>query len=312
MPKLSLYSVFHLNMAFSSIAEKDFPAVIKRCFWPMLKIAEDLDICLGIEASGYSLNIIKEIDPRWIEKLKELILKGKCEFIGSGYAQLIGPLVPPEINKHNLKVGNKIYNSLLGLSPFMAFVNEQAYSKSLLSHYLEADYEYIFMEWNNPARFHPEWSREWRYHPQIAVGTQKKKMPVVWNNSISFQKFQRYANGEIELQEYLEYLKSHFNRAPRFFPIYGNDAEIFDFRPGRFSTEAKLAKDGEWNRIRRLFEFLKKDKNIQFIAPSAVLKLDKSPNALHEIALESPEDPIPVKKQEKYNVTRWALAGKDS
>ena len=27
--------------------------------------------------------------------------------------------------------------------------------------------------------------------------------------------------------------------------MYGNDAEIFDFRPGRYHTEASLAADGE-------------------------------------------------------------------
>lgn len=306
---LKLYTIFHLNLFFSSIREKDFPVVIRRCFWPILNCIEEFGIPLGIEASAVTLETINKLDPRWVAKLKELMALGKCEFVGSGFTQLIGPLVPQDVNQRNITIGNELYRKFLGAVPSIVFVNEQAYSRSMLKHYRAGGYSAIVTEWNNPAQLHPEWKKEWKYHPQIVIGNGGQKMPVVWNNSIAFQKFQRYVNGAIELDEYMDYFRSHQSKTTRFFLIYGNDAEIFDFRPGRFATETKII-HGEWNRILVLFQTLLKERDMELVLPSAVLREEKdTKNAFQTIYLESPQDPIPVKKQEKYNITRWGLTG---
>jgi len=57
-----------------------------------------------------------------------------------------------------------------------------------------------------------------------------------------------------------KYLCGHLFDQPRSFSLYGNDVEIFDFRPGRYHTEASLHEDGEWMRIWLLFESLLSDK----------------------------------------------------
>jgi hypothetical protein len=309
--KLYLYTVFHLNLAYSSIPEKDHPRVLERCYWPLLRLCGEMNIPLGIEASGYTLEKINDISPSWVVKLREFWKNKKCEFIGSGYSQIIGPLVPAEVNSHNLKIGNLVYQSLLGKKPEIVYVSEQAYSQGLIEHYLKARYKAIIAEWNNPFRYHPEWKGEWRYYPQLALNQSGKTIPLIWNNSIAFQKFQRYVYGELELEKYIDYLKSQLGKSIRFFPLYGNDVEIFDYRPGRYSTEVKMNKEKEWKRIEKLFEKLSKDPDLEIITPSKVLKLAKKKLAFNQIRLESAEQPIPVKKQEKYNITRWALTGRD-
>jgi len=308
---LQLYSIFHLNIAYSSIEEEQRQDVIRRCYWPLLRLARKLNISLGIEATGYTLETIAAIDPDWLSELRRLTSDGACEFVGSGYAQIIGPLVPAEVNAANLRLGNVVYENLLGFRPDIALVNEQAYSAGLIRHYIEAGYRAIVMEWDNPARFHPEWDAEWRYLPQIACGQRGEGIPLIWNKAIAFQKFQRYAHGEINLDEYLEYLCGHLSDEPRAFSLYGNDVEIFDFRPGRYHTEASLHEDGEWNRIDWFFEALLSDSRFRFIRPSQVLDLLELSEAGNKLHLESSEQPIPVKKQEKYNITRWAVTGRD-
>jgi len=109
----------------------------------------------------------------------------------------------------------------------------------------------------------------------------------------------------------LEYLCGHLSDELRAFSLYGNDVEIFDFRPGRYHTEASLHEDGEWHRIDRLFEALLSDNRFSFIRPSQVLDLIELPAAGNRLHLESPEQAIPVKKQEKYNITRWAVTGRN-
>lgn len=312
MKHLSVYTIFHLNLAYSSIEEEQRPEVIHRCYWPLLRLAEEYNLPFGIEASAYTLEAAAEIDSAWLDELRRLTADGTCEFIGSGYAQIIGPLVPAEVNAANLRLGHEVYERLLGVRPLIALINEQAYSAGLVQHYLNADYQAIIMDWDNPARFNPEWDQEWGYLPQFACGQRGEEIPLIWNKSIGFQKFQRYAHGEMELDEYLDYLHGHLAETVRAFPLYGNDAEIFDFRPSRFNTEGVLGEEGEWQRIRQLFETLLAEGRFQLVRPSEVLRLMQVPGAGNPLHLESPEQPIPVKKQGKYNVTRWAVTGRDN
>jgi hypothetical protein len=307
---LQLYSVFHLNLAFSSIEEEQRPAVIERCYWPLLKLIRDQQLPLGVEATGFTLETIAAIDPGWIVELRELCLNGPAEFVGSGYVQLIGPLVPAEVNRHNQALGLEVYQRLLGLQPRLALVNEQAYSAGMVAHYQQAGYQGLIMEWDNPSRSHPEWDPEWRYFPQRAKGLAGAELPLVWNKSLPFQQFQRYAHGELELDRYLQHLEKHLGEEERVFSLYGNDAEIFDYRPGRFATESQQ-QAGEWQHLTTLYQHLQQDERFALLPPSQVLDYLDRPKAGQLLELQSAAQPIPVKKQAKYNITRWAVTGRD-
>jgi len=311
MNSFQLFSFFHLNLAYSAIEEEQRATVIKNCYWPLLNLAEKHNLPFSIELSAYTLEQIAAIDTSWIDKFKWLINYGRCELIGCGYAQVIGPLAPAGLNAANLRIGMEVYESILGIRPTVALVNEQAYSAGLVELYLDAGYEAIIMEWNNPSSGHPEWNPEWRYLPQKALGPQGEKIPLIWNKSIAFQKFQRYVHGEIELEEYLLYIYSHASDTPRAFPVYGNDVEVFDYRPGRYMTEEPLHVAGEWSRIEKLYTCLFADPRGELIKTSEVLNLMNQVQGGNELHLESAVQPIPVKKQEKYNVLRWAVTGRD-
>ncbi|MFO7772816.1 MAG: glycoside hydrolase family 57 [Dehalococcoidia bacterium] len=307
---LHLSALFHLNLAYSSIAEEQRPEVIRRCYWPLLRLAREYNLPLGIEATGYTLETAAAVDLPWLEELRRLTTEGRCEFIGSGYSQIIGPLVPAEVNAANLRLGHQVYERLLGFRPVLALVNEQAYSAGLIQHYLDAGYQAIMMEWDNPASCHPAWNPEWRYLPQFACGQHGEEVPLIWNNSIAFQKFQRYVQSDMELDEYVDYLSRHLSETRRALSVYGNDAEIFDFRPGRYHTEPVLREGSEWQRIGHLFGALLSDGRFRFIRPGEMLAFLDDPGAGNRLHLESAEQPIPVKKQGKYNVTRWAVTGR--
>lgn len=309
--RLQLYCVYHLNIAYSSIEEEQRSEVIRRCYWPLVELAQKHKLPFGFEIPAYTLETIALLDPKWLSALRALLDDGTCEFVGSGYAQLIGPLVPAQVNAANLRLGNEVYRKLLGRVPEIALVNEQAYSAGLVKNYLDAGYRALIMEWDNPAKNHPEWNPEFRYLPQRARGPGGESIPLLWNKSIAFQKFQRYAHGEMELDEYLSYLGGHVGERTRAFPLYANDVEIFDFRPGRYHTEAPLQEDGEWKRLERLFETLIKNPQFKLVAPGRILDLINEPGAGNSLHLESAEQPVPVKKQGKYNVVRWAVTGHD-
>jgi hypothetical protein len=310
---LALYSIFHLNLAYSSIPEEKRKEVIDRCFWPLLRLATDRGIPLAIEAPAYTLGVARKLDPDWIEALRKAVTIGEVEFVGAGYAQLIGPLVPAMVNRWNLEIGREKYRELLGAEPALWYVNEQAYSRGMVEHYVKVGASAILMEWNNPRTLHPEWCDTYRYHPQAAVGTNGFQIPVIWNDSVSFQKLQRCAHGEITIEELIDYLRLHVGGEDRFLCLYGNDAEIFDFRPGRFGTEPCLSQSSEWERLSEIYQRLREDTLFRLVAPRTLLDGTRpGPESCLPLALESAAQPIPVKKQPKYNVTRWAITGRDS
>jgi hypothetical protein len=305
---LHLYAFFHLNLAFSSIEEEQRGEVIARCYWPLLELAETHGP-IGIEASGFTLEEIAARDPKWIVRARELIALGKIELIGCGYAQVIGPLVPARVTEENLKIGKTVYESLLGVVPKIALVNEQAYSAGLVGLYLDAGYSAILMDWDNPGSHHPEWPEETRHLPQRAMGSDGRVIDVLWTSTVAFQKLQRVAHGDIALDDYADYVRGRRGETDRALCLYASDAEIFDFRPGRYKTEEKIQSIGEWNRIGAIFARLSAEPGCRVVTPSDALKL-RNPSAA-PLYLESAECPVPVKKQRKYGLARWAVTGRD-
>ena len=309
MSTIQFYTLFHLNLAYSSIEEGQRKELVEKCYWPLLRVIKDLDFPCAIEASAYTLEEIAKIDSAFISELSELIANNKVEFVASAYVQSIGPLLPAGFNKANLFLGNQVYKTLLGVVPSIALVNEQAFSNGLISLYREAGFDALIMEWNNAAAVHPEWEAEWRYHPQTAIDDHGNSIPVIWSDSISFQQFQRYVHADIDRHSYEKFIDSHRGKNSRSLCLYANDAEIFNFRPGRYHTEANLV-ESEWVKIRELFADLKNNPQMLISLPSQVL-IDNSNHAFNPIMLGSAALPVPVKKQGKYNLLRWANSGRN-
>ena len=166
------------------------------------------------------------------------------------------------------------------------------------------------MDWDNPSAQHPEWPAEARYLPQTALGADGRSIDLLWTNTVAFQKLQRYAHGDIELDDYLDFIGTHRSAEQRALCIYASDAEIFDFRPGRYRTEEALSGDSEWQRVAGAFAQLSGLEGMRLTTPSAALERTK-PSSVTRVRLETAACPVPVKKQRKYNLTRWAVTGRD-
>jgi len=159
-----------------------------------------------MELSGYTLEEIAARDPEWIGRARSLIERGRIELIGSGFSQMIGPLVPARVTKENLRLGNETYVRLLGARPRLALVNEQAYAAGLVGLYRDAGYDAIIMDWENPAAHHPEWPAETQYLPQRARGADGRDIALIWSNTTLFQQLQRLVHGDITLENYLSFV----------------------------------------------------------------------------------------------------------
>ena len=305
--------LFHLNLSYSSIEVAQRGEVIERCYWPILRLSIGrpwLRLC--IEASGHTLELIEQIDSTWIGGLREAMETGQVELIGSGDSQLIGPLVPSIVNHWNQKLGVELYQSLVGEHPRTALVNEMAWSQGIIDHYLDAGYQTLLMEWNNARRDHPEWQDEWRFGRVRSLSPSMRSIDVLFIDAIAFQKFQRAAVGDIQASVYCDWVLGQSAGNSRHLFLYASDAEVFNFRPGRYESEPPLPETDancEWSRIQVVLDELHA-RGIEFTSP-AEQSSRQSPIGDNTLELSSFANPIPVKKQPKYNVTRWALSGRD-
>lgn len=309
MKKLYLYTSFHANLKFSSIPEDQYSSVLDRCYWPALDLLEDYDVNLGFEFPASTLEIINDMDNGFTNTLKKYWYQSRSEVIGSGYSQNIFPLIPSKANLINLIQGNKVYEEILGKIPVTAYVNEQTYSDGLVGLYKEAGYKNLIADWDNASKY-SSFPKDYKYSPKILVGAGKSKINLIWNSTISFQQFQRYIQGKISFEDYVKYLNSHYSKDHnRSFLLYAYDLEIFNYQPGHGDLLNSKDTLNEFHRINKLFEYIEEADHIEVITPNEVVNKFK---AQIEVSLGASEYPIQCKKQFKYNVTRWAVSGREN
>lgn len=305
------YFIFHLNLAFSSVDKSAWSSIIEKCYWPILDIISDLNVPIGIELTGWTLNNIHKSCPEWTDKFKQLLNDGKCELIGSGYCQIIAPLVPYEVNYHNQLIGLDVYKNILGISPKIALVNEMAYSDSVIDLLSDAGYSGFIMDKDNIQLALNMENAHISQMPSIAKGIGKSKLPILWADSILFQKLQHVSHGNISIDDYLNFIKKRLSEKNFLLPLYSNDAETFDFRPGRFKEESDEINPNEWLIIRKVIKKLSHDLDFEFISPSEAILIQNNKKKLNASSLTTAGYPVPVKKQPKYNIARWAVTGRD-
>lgn len=307
MTPIKLYTAFHANLDFSALPDADRALVISRCYWPLLALPERHGIPIGFELSARTLTILAREDPEWLKRFASLVERGLAEVIGSGWAQIVAPLAPVEVNRENLRFGREGYRELLGFEPTTYFVGEQTYAEGLMPLFAEAGAARVIMEWNNPAARRKE-LRALRGQPVRWDGGSESSPVILWNDSVIFQKAQRVSHGVIPTSEFDGLLNRIVSKGTsESICIYGGDVEIFDYRPSR---TVPLASDGEReiDRLVGLLERLSRDPRFEFSLPRNVVEEDA---LLPRVHLASASDPLPCKKQPRYNPTRWAVSGRD-
>jgi len=303
---MKAYLLFHLNLSFSSIDKSSHKSIIEKCYYPILHLAEQEKIKISIEASATTLEMIQSVDNNFIKLLKKLIKSNFIELIGSSYVQSIFPINNAYLNALNLKWGLDYYKKNLSSSPKIALINEMCFSEGLVDLYLASGYKSIIIDIDNINADKKDKNSLYSFNRFQYID---QNINILWSDSILFQQFQRYIHGENILPEYINVIDQYIQNKVPYIPIYTNDAEVFNFRPGRFKEEKEIASD-EWEKIRKLLVFLVQEKGLIFLFPSEIINnMQKlGSNTLNSIS--SIENPVLVKKQPKYNINRWTLTGR--
>lgn len=304
MTKLYLYSIFHGNLNYSSIPPESYDEIIDSCYWPILDILKDYKFKTGIEFPIATLEKIENTDPLFIEELRKAISNKNCEIICSGNEQVVFPLVPEDVNRVNISTGKDEIEKLFSIQCNTAYINEQLFSSGLVPIYLDAKIKNIITihEWASKfSDFH-----EYEKFLPKKIGSKNGDLSIIWNSYITYQKFQRYINGEIEKEEYLKYILKHKQGVDSCFPFYGSDMEIFGYK----NPVLGLKGDGkEIQRFRQIMDEIERKSDLEFILPSQVIERFPPKD---RIKMNSAKFAILGKKQDKFIVTRWATCGRDN
>jgi len=292
------YFIFHSNLAFSAIPQAKREEVLTNAYYPLCEIVESLKVPIGWEFPGKTLEEIEELDPFLLGWIKKLAKKNLVEPICSGYIQSIFPLWPHELNEENLKEGIAVTRRIFKDHPSIAYCNELVFSRGIIDIYLKCNIKAIVVEFTN-ARKATGFEKIKSLRPAQTCGLNGKAIKVIWAHSPLAQKFQRAAQEE-QIAEFLSTAENMATLGP--LPLYSSDLEVIGYRPWQ---EKPCPQD--WKRVQKTLKELI-NLGFEIVTPSHVLALGTNHKNLD---LTSCDEPCITKKQDKYNITRWAVAGRD-
>ncbi len=112
-------AIFHANLNYAYLTPARYEFVIRHSYELILDIfrTQFSDLRFVFEASGFTLEQIAQRTPDVLEKLKQSIRTGQCEFMGSPYAHPMLPNFPEADGIWSIKFSNQVYQKYLGFIP---------------------------------------------------------------------------------------------------------------------------------------------------------------------------------------------------
>ena len=270
---------FHLNLDFSSIELDERKNVIESSYIPILRLADKYDIY--IEATISTLHQIKELNYTFFTDLTKHFFDNKSNFIASGRYQIIHDCYSDKVFYENIVESKLDYQEILGFVPKKWLAHEMVFSRRLLRLYAKANIKEVLID----KRSLPK-----SFHDYDRVKIKDLDLSLLLADSLHWQFIQDYTSGEKKTK----YLNLPFKFSNHEF-IYSGDAEHFGVDIGRFDHEIKQKTNFRFNRLD------------EFLNEINVLTI---PERIRRVDLAEFLQIVYVKKQKKYNISRWVIGGR--
>ena len=118
--------------------------------------------------------------------------------------------------------------------------------------------------------------------------------------------FRRTILGELSATKYFNFLNKT-SKGLKYFPLYGDDVEIYDFNPGSINLDVKAYNSKDFAKISSVLNKILSGGTFRFVLLGD-LSVDKSTTT----SLTDATLTVRTKKQEKYNSSRWAVCGRNN
>lgn len=112
-------TIFHANLNYAYLTPGRYEFVIRTAYEMTIDTMREVfpNTPYVFEASGYTIEEMAKRAPDVLEKLKEAVATGLCEFMGSPYAHPMLPNFPEEDELWSLRFSNAAYEKYLGIRP---------------------------------------------------------------------------------------------------------------------------------------------------------------------------------------------------
>lgn len=132
LKKISSMAMLYSNLQYAEIPPNKIPQLIEKSYKPVFSLIarrEKTKILLGI--TGYSIKLLKELNPEVFDLLKKLVKDKKVFIVGGTYTNPVLPLLSEESRVRQIKTHQQIVKKYFGIQSIGFCPPEFAWDPSL-------------------------------------------------------------------------------------------------------------------------------------------------------------------------------------
>ncbi len=144
-------AIFHANLNYAYLEPKKYETVIRGCYELIIdtfreKFPQQRYV---FEGSGFTIDVMAEKCPDVLQKLKNAVAAGQCEFMGAPYAHPIMANIPAEAGKWSLEFAMRAYDKHLGFRPESAWNPECTWMQRVPYIFRDAGFKYMTLDFES-------------------------------------------------------------------------------------------------------------------------------------------------------------------
>lgn len=144
-------TIFHANLNYAFLEPYFFERVIRSSYEVIIDTFREKcpDAKYIFEASGFTIEHIAKVCPDVLEKLKDAIKRGQCEFMGAPYAHPILANNPEEDGRWSNEFSMRIYEEYLGFRPESGWNPECTWKQYVPNTFKDVGYKYMTLDFES-------------------------------------------------------------------------------------------------------------------------------------------------------------------
>jgi len=148
---LKYVALFHANLNYAFLDDKKYEQVIRASYETIFDTFKEVSpkSKYVFEASGYTIKEMAERTPDVLEKLKDAIKRGQCEFMGAPYSHPIMANIPEEDGYWSNYFAMQTFQKYLGFMPESTWNPECTWMQYVPRTFKQAGYKYMTLDFES-------------------------------------------------------------------------------------------------------------------------------------------------------------------
>jgi hypothetical protein len=171
--------IFHANLNYAYLIPERYEHVIRNSYEMIIDTWREHfpNQRYVFEASGYTLQQMQDRTPDVVEKLKDAIKRGQCEFMGSPYGHPMLANFPEDDGYWGLEFSQEVYEKILGLRCVSGWNPECSWMSYVPRQYQRAGFKHLLLDFESFSVSAREEFRKVEYNP---VKTASHGLDLPW------------------------------------------------------------------------------------------------------------------------------------